>query len=105
MTNRTAVKADYPRLDNFFGAYLNQDYQLSGETIEEVVDTYTQDTSAEYRKELSDEIARFCRAHSHDLDAALSASYGFHFDPALWDHSAASFFELVQRLLQREADG
>ena len=98
------IKSDYPRLDHFFGAYLNQDYQLSGDTIEEVVDSYMQDTSAEHHSELSDEITRFCRAHPDDLDAALSASYGFHFDPSLWEHTAASFFQLVQRLLKSNVD-
>jgi hypothetical protein len=99
-----AIKSDYPRLDHFFGAYLNQDYQLSGDTIEEVVESYMRDTPSERHRDLSNEIDRFCLAHPDNLDAALSASYGFHFDPALWDHTAASFFQLVQRLLQSDAD-
>jgi len=30
-------QSSYPELGHFFGAYLNQDYELSGETIEEMV--------------------------------------------------------------------
>lgn len=89
----------YPELDQFFGAYLNQDYDLSGETIEEVVKCYKQGTSAEHRQRLAEEVGRFVEDHSDDLDAFFSARYGYDFDPALWGYTTASFFERLKQQL------
>jgi hypothetical protein len=91
-----------PDCIGFFGAYLNHDYHLSGDSNKNVVNSYIQNTSTDDHRDLSAEITRFCGAYSDDLDASLSASYGFHFDPTLWEHIAASFLQLVQRLLQRD---
>ncbi|WP_262413723.1 contact-dependent growth inhibition system immunity protein [Paraburkholderia sp. UCT2] len=37
-------QSTYPELGHFFGAYLNQDYDLSGDTLAEVVECYKQGT-------------------------------------------------------------
>jgi hypothetical protein len=92
--------SEYPELDHLFGAYLNQDYDLSGDTIEEVVRSYMQGTSGENHRRMLDEIAKFTLAHSQELDEALLARYGNDFDAALWGHTAASFFQLVESLLR-----
>ena len=93
-------KMPYPELDQLFGAYLHQDYQLFGDTIEEVVACYKDDSSAEQVQHMLDEIDRFRVEHSKDLDSALLALYGNDFDPKLWGHTAASFFRLVEGVLR-----
>jgi hypothetical protein len=92
--------SEYPELDHFFGAYLNQDYELSGHTIEEVVRSYMQGTPPQAHRRMLDEIAKFSSAHPQDLDKALLARYGSDFDATLWEHTAASFFALVGSVLR-----
>ena len=92
--------SEYPELDHLFGAYLNQDYDLSGDTIEEVVASYVQGTSAENHGRILDEIEKFEQAHSDNLDQALLLRYGNDFDPELWGHTAASFFQLLGALVR-----
>lgn len=89
----------YPELDQLFGAYLNQDYKLWGDTLEEVVRCYKRDSNAEDNQHLLEELARFSSTHAEDLDASFLARYGFDFDPRLWSHTTASFFELVRHVL------
>ena len=66
----------YPELDQLFGAYLHQDYELFGNTIEEVVACYKRESSSEQLKHMLNEIARFRAEHSERLDSALQARYG-----------------------------
>jgi CdiI immunity protein len=89
-----------PELDQLFGAYLHQDYQLFGNTIQEVVECYKRDSSSEQIHHMLDEIARFRAEHSEDLDSSLLARYGNDFDPRLWEHTAASFFQLLESMLR-----
>lgn len=89
----------YPELDQFFGAYFNQDFDLSGDTVEEIVGCYVNETTAEHRGALLREIALFRARHAADLDAGLAEKYGYDFDPEPWGHTAASFFELVEKLV------
>jgi hypothetical protein len=97
------AKADYPELDQLIGTYFNQDFDLWGETIEEVVRSYVQGTSAEQRDLLRSEIDRFVAESATELDAVFSQKYGFDLDPTPWGHTALSFLREVQRLLERRS--
>ncbi|MBN3803923.1 hypothetical protein GXB81_12785 [Paraburkholderia sp. Ac-20336] len=85
-------------LNHFFDAYLNQDYELSGEAVEEIVECYKQGTPAEAHRRMVSEIERFISEHP-DLDEALSDAYGNDFSPELWGYTTASFLEELKRLL------
>jgi hypothetical protein len=79
--------------------YFNQDFDLWGDTIEEVVGSYREGTSSEQREALRNQIDRFIDTHSARLDDALSERYGFDFSPEPWGHTALSFLREVQRLV------
>jgi hypothetical protein len=96
-----AEARSYPQLDHLIHAYLNQDYEISGSTIEEVVNAYKQDREEKDRSRLLDDMQQFKRAYSSRLDEAFLESYGFDFDPGLWDLNTAEFFDLVKRTLSQ----
>src|SRR4051812_44972799 len=93
-------ESKYPELDQMFGAYFNQDFDLWGDTIEEIVASYKDGTSRQQREGLLEEIDRFVGEYPDDLDAQLSARYGYDFDPVPWGHTARSFLDEVQRILR-----
>lgn len=93
----------YPRMYEIFGAYFNQDYDIWGETIEEIVECYKRDSSSEHCRELIGEIDKFICDHPSDLDSAFERDYGDDFDPQLWGHTAISFLEELKRLLTDSA--
>jgi hypothetical protein len=90
----------YPELKQLFGAYLHQDYQLFGDTLEEVIETYIRDSSPGQCRQMLDEIARFRSEHSANLDTALATIHGTEFDPSLWGLTAESFLKLLESMLQ-----
>jgi hypothetical protein len=93
-----ADASTFPELDQLFGVYFNQDFELWGDTIEEIVAAYSKDMSSERRGGLHHEIDTYIQAHPSDLDNAFAARYGFDFDPAPWGHTTLSFLRRLQEL-------
>ena len=92
----------YPALDHLLRAYFGEDFDLSGNTVEEIVGCYKGGSPVEHHRALREEIARFRQAHPHDLDAAFLASYEYYLDPPLWGHTTDSFLTEVDRLLREQ---
>nr|WP_244195953.1 contact-dependent growth inhibition system immunity protein [Paraburkholderia susongensis] len=82
-----------------FGAYFNQDFDLWGNTIPEIVSCYKRDSPREYHHELVSEINSFMNEHPVDLDSAFAKNYDSGFYPKLWGHTTASFLDELKRLL------
>lgn len=89
----------FPQLDQLIRAYLNQDYELSGDSIEEVVKCYLRDSPHKDHLQLLNDITNFRHAHPSNLDKAFLEVYGFDFDPQLWEISTLEFFEMVKLTL------
>jgi hypothetical protein len=90
----------YPQIDQLLHVYFGQDFDIWGNTIEEIVGCYKRDSPVEFQQALRDDIARFRQAHPHDLDAAFLAAYKYDFNPPLWKHTTDSFLTEVDRLLR-----
>jgi hypothetical protein len=90
----------YPELDQLLHVYFGEDFDIWGQTIEELVGCYKRDSPVKDHQTLREEIARFRQAHPHDLDAAFLAAYEYYIDPPLWGHTTDSFLKEVDRLLR-----
>ncbi|MFE8100301.1 contact-dependent growth inhibition system immunity protein [Brenneria goodwinii] len=80
----------YQYLDHLMGAYLNQDYDLSGETIEEVVGCYLNNESPEHAQGLINDCAKFIE-NNRNVETEFEELYGADFSPRLWGVTAADF--------------
>jgi hypothetical protein len=89
----------YPRLYEIFGAYFNEDFDIWGDSIEEIVACYKRDSQRKCHIEMIREIDCFVEEHSGDLDSAFNREYGRDFNPLLWGYTVASFFDELKRLL------
>jgi hypothetical protein len=90
----------YPALDHLLHAYFGEDFDLSGNTVEAIVDCYMEESPVEHHRALREEIARFRLAHPNELDDAFLGSYKNFFNPPLWRHTTDSFLTEVDRLLR-----
>ena len=100
---RNSDAQSFLQLDKLIHAYLNQDYEISGDTIEEVVACYATDSSAADRAQLRQDMKVFRQVHTTDLDAAFLSLYGYDFDPELWGINTSAFFDLVESVLSRQS--
>jgi len=91
----------YYELIQFIGTRFHEDYELYGNTIAEIVASYTARATPVLRQKVVHQIDEFVREHKADLEAAFFEIVGNQFDPALWGHTAASFFDELKRLLQK----
>ncbi|MCC8391203.1 hypothetical protein LJ656_01265 [Paraburkholderia sp. MMS20-SJTR3] len=89
----------HPRMNEIFGGYLNQDYDLSGNKITEIVSCYKKDSPPKYHRELITEILSFMEEYRDDLDFAYEKIYGTEFSPELWGHKTNSFLNELARIL------
>jgi len=90
----------YPQMYSFFGAYLNQDYDLCGDTFEEVVEYFKRIKSRDRCLEMVREIDAFMAEHPDDLDSAFERDYGQEIDHTYWGYTTVSFLEDLKRLLR-----
>jgi len=91
---------NYQHLDNLIFSYFNQDSDLDGNTMNELVNAYKSTNSEEQVSQLSNEIHNFILDADDNIEKMFIDKYGFDVDPVLWDHTAKSFLEEVVRLLK-----
>ncbi|MBN3804307.1 hypothetical protein GXB81_14785 [Paraburkholderia sp. Ac-20336] len=91
----------YPRMHELFGAYFNQDFDLWGNTIPEIISCYKRDSPRDYHYEMIKEINLFMDEHPVDLDSAFEKNYNNGFYPKLWGHTTASFLNELKWLLSQ----
>ncbi|MBB5412997.1 hypothetical protein OKW30_006245 [Paraburkholderia sp. Clong3] len=89
----------YPQFYVLFGGYLNQDSDLWGDTLEQVVSCFKGDSSTEEIAETLREIDKYKKEAGENLDQKFYEDYGFNFHPKLWGYTTASFFDELKRLL------
>jgi len=65
------LEAEFPQLAVILGAYLNQDFDIYGPTLEDAVKVFLSDSTAEQITAARAEIARFLITKANDLDAEL----------------------------------
>ena len=93
----------YQYLDHLMAAYLNQDYDLSGETPEQVVQCYLANEGEKHVRGLMEDCFRF-KEHNTDIESKFEELYSFDFNPKLWGITAECFlnatFNQAQRYLE-----
>ncbi|MCC8395447.1 hypothetical protein LJ656_22935 [Paraburkholderia sp. MMS20-SJTR3] len=88
----------FPQMATFFSIYFGQDFDIFGDTVEEIVLSYKDDHRDHYL-ELIREIEQFRSEHPHDLDVAYTPfSRGFR--PEGRGYTIASFLQEILRILR-----
>lgn len=87
---------DYPRLENLMCGWFHQDFDLNGDTLEEIISAYAAATPLEQRRQLAAEIQQFL-AESDDIDDRFQAR--FHPD-VLPTGFASTTREFLQKIAQ-----
>jgi hypothetical protein len=89
----------YENLYQLICGRFHEDFDLFGNTIEELVLSFTCECTPEEIGATVAEIDQFRSDHARNLDAAFEEAFGRQFDPTLWGHTTASFLDELKRLL------
>ncbi|EDZ99008.1 hypothetical protein BH160DRAFT_5698 [Burkholderia sp. H160] len=94
-----AGETEYPNLRLLFDGYLNQDYDLHGETYADAVRAYRSDIDEGMRLEAIAEVERFQTQHRLDLARAFESNFEREISFTSRGYTAQSFLEELKRLL------
>jgi hypothetical protein len=93
----------YPELDDLLGAYFHQDFDIFGNTLQEIIATYRTDVSDEVRKSTRADIERFLHTYGPE-ERSVSEALERVFKPGVivegWEGlNAKQWLEEIARLL------
>jgi hypothetical protein len=92
----------FPDLDHFMGAYMHQDWQLFGNTVEEVVARHVKVSDPDEAHGLKMDIKRFVSYKGNDLDREYERLFPGSVIPSAWDMSTREWLLWIERLVGEE---
>jgi hypothetical protein len=91
----------YPYLDSLVGGWFHQDFDLDGNTLEEIVASYKKSAPPEDWMGVRADIQRFLRQHETPrLSEDFMRLFQPGTDPESWGMSAAQWLTRIAELLQ-----
>jgi hypothetical protein len=95
------AETDYPNLQLLVDAYLNQDYDLHGETIADVLRVYRDDLNEEMRRAAVAEVEEWSFAHRQDMASAFESFFEREISVTSHGYKAQSFLDELKRVLSQ----
>ena len=104
---KSEFSSKYPGLANLLGGWFDQDYDLTGDTLEEIIPDYVQAKTPEHLKTTRDEIDQFISDYGQ-TDDSLADAMEMVFRPDViiegWDGmTTRQWLERVKELIQQSA--
>ncbi|WP_262420100.1 contact-dependent growth inhibition system immunity protein [Paraburkholderia sp. 31.1] len=97
-----SINLRYENLYQLIGGRFHEDFDLFGNTIEELVLSFTCECTPEEINATVAEIDRFKSDHAGNLDAAFEENFGYQCDPTVWEQTTEAFLDKLKRLLLSE---
>jgi hypothetical protein len=92
-------KSPHPNLDQLMWGYFNEDFDLWGDTIPEIVSKYKEVKIQSVLQATIKEIDEFMSFNPENLDSRFAAEYSPQFVPEPWGHTTISFLNELKHLL------
>ena len=90
--------ASYPHLRAFLGSWLHQDFDLEGDTLEDVVKAYCRVARPDEKRTLRADINEFLQEQG-DIEDRLNAEFELDIIPSAFAADGADFLRTIYRLL------
>ena len=91
------MATEYPELEHLMGGWFHQDYDVEGDTLEEVVAAYLAVASAPQRRTLVEDIERFLRT-ARDVDGDFQDTFQPDVIPTGFAPTTREFLERIAAL-------
>jgi hypothetical protein len=90
----------YPHLRTFLGAWFHQDFDLVGESLEEIVSAFNAASSPSEAQHVRSDIDAFVQDARHDLDEAFVRVFNPEVDPHGWGMTTREWLMRIRDLLK-----
>jgi len=95
------VENSYPHLAELIGGWFHQDFDIEGETIEEIIGAFNRSSTPQQRLAVSADITEFLRANDARLDADFIRIFNPDIEPTGFAASTRAFLEEIARQIAR----
>ena len=97
------MTSNSPKLDALMHSHFHQDFNLIAETIEGLAADFKDTSTSEEIVNVREDIAIFLNLSDGEIESVFKESYGYDFDPVLWDLTAKSFLQRLNKLLSQDS--
>jgi len=94
------IESRYPQLWQLILGYFNEDSDMWGNNVGEIVQRYRQESSAADQNLAMLDIDQFKRDNPNNMDLIFKREFGTQFNPELWGYTVDSFLDELKKLLQ-----
>ena len=98
-----AAMSNFPKLDSLMHSHFHQDFDLIADTIKGLVADFKDTSTSEEIVNVREDIAKFLNLSDGEIESVFKESYGYDFDPALWDLTAKTFLQRLNKLLSQDS--
>ncbi|MBB5465707.1 hypothetical protein OKW30_002760 [Paraburkholderia sp. Clong3] len=92
---------EYRDLTGLIRSRFHEDFDLFGNSVEELVSSYTENMPRSDIDALISDVDSFKAHYPDTLESEFKKRFGRQFDPVLWGYTTASFLDEVKRLLSK----
>ncbi|MDH0865069.1 contact-dependent growth inhibition system immunity protein [Mitsuaria sp. GD03876] len=94
-----AGRPEYPDLADFMSGWFHQDFDINGDTLEEVVQAFRRDVDARYASRLVQDIDRFLASQAGSLDESFIDCFQPDVIPTAFRPTTREFLEAIRQAL------
>lgn len=96
------MSRSYPSLAEFLGAWFHQDFDVSGDSIEEIVSAFKRSAAKNDVEALQRDIRAFLDDHPNDASEQLEEVFDLEIDPLGFSTSGEMFLRTIARVLSAD---
>lgn len=89
----------YSHLAELLGSWFHQDFDIEGDTIEEIIRAFNKSSSAQQRQEVIADITQFLRTDDSQIDADFIRIFNPEIEPTGFAVSTRAFLSEIARHL------
>ena len=92
---------DYPTLSNLLSGWFHQDFDIEGETVEEIIGKYNASCSVEERQTLIEDISRFLEIEDDMISQEFDRIFDPDIEPTGFAPTTRAFLEQIRLNLSK----
>ncbi len=90
--------SDYPQLETLMGGWFHQDFDVNGDTLDEIIAAYRRVTPVDQQRSLATEIERFL-GEARDVDSEFQRRFNPDVSPTGFAPTTRQFLTSIAALL------
>ncbi|WP_036254429.1 contact-dependent growth inhibition system immunity protein [Methylobacter sp. BBA5.1] len=93
---------DYPEISELMSGWFHQDYDIEGDSVEEIIGSFNASCSSKQKGRLIEEISQFLKMEDNVLESEFIRIFNPDIEPTGFAPTTRKFLENIVELLSQE---